>query len=309
MNAIALSGATSMIGVALVKQCILNSVKVYALVRPGSPWINRLPASDLITVLERDLDSLADSELPDAVTSKVDVFYHVGWRDTDKIGRNSCDKQLLNIQYTLDAVRLAKKLGCKKFIGTGSQAEYGHASIPLNGTVPTNPEIAYGIAKYAAGKLAQIECEKLGLEYNWVRILSVYGINDSSDTLIKKFITNCKNDQPMGLSPCTHIWDYLFEDDAGRALFAIGKKGIDGKVYCLGSGTGKPLMEYLETVKKMINPDYVPRYGDVPYSEKSVRYLCADITELTNDTGWMPAVWFEEGIKKILDDKYKGTYV
>ncbi|GHT97795.1 CDP-abequose synthase [Spirochaetia bacterium] len=301
MNAIALSGATSMIGLALVKQYILNNVKVYALVRPGSPRINRLPASDLITVLEYGLDSLAGSDLPDAVTSEVDVFYHVAWSDTDKIGRNSCDKQLLNIQYTLDAVHLAKKLGCKKFIGTGSQAEYGHASIPLNGTVPTNPEIAYGIAKYAAGKLAKIECEKLGLEYNWVRILSVYGINDSNDTLIKTFITNCKNNQPMGLSPCTHIWDYLYEDDAGRALFAIGEKGIDGKVYCLGSGTGKPLREYLETVKKIINPDYMPGYGEILYNDKSVTYLCADTSELTADTGWEPEVSFEEGIKKILE--------
>ena len=33
--------------------------------------------------------------------------------------------QNLNVKYALDAVRLAKRLGCRRFIGIGPQAEYG----------------------------------------------------------------------------------------------------------------------------------------------------------------------------------------
>jgi nucleoside-diphosphate-sugar epimerase len=298
MKTIALTGATSMIGIALIKQCIQNNIKIIAFVRPGSSRINRMPASDLITIFECSLEGLADFDVS-IVAASVDVFYHLGWDATDKDGRNSCEKQLQNIQHTLSAVSIAKKLGCKKFIGIGSQAEYGNASRPLNGNTPVSPEIAYGVAKYAAGKFAQIECEKLALEYNWIRILSIYGSNDNDDTLIKAFIDNCKNNRSMPLSPCTHIWDYLYEDDAGRALIAVGERGITGKTYCLGSGVGNPLNEYLEIIKNRINPDYKPDYGEIPYTEKSVQYLCADISELTADTGWKPEVLFEEGIEAI----------
>jgi len=288
-----------MIGIALINQCVLNNIKIYALVRMDSAKIKRLPKSDLISVLNCDFDKFLDFGSGN-ITSPPDTFYHIGWANTDKQGRNSPDKQLQNIQYTLDAVRLAKRLGCKKFVGIGSQAEYGRADSALNGDTPINPEIAYGIAKYAAGKFAKIECENLGLEFNWVRIVSVYGVNDNDNTLVKDFIHNCQNNRPMPLGPCTHIWDYLYEDDAGRALFAIGENGIDGKIYCLGSGTGKPLREYLEAIKNMINPGYKLDYGAFQYNEKSIRYLCADISELTADTGWKPAVSFEEGIRRTL---------
>lgn len=301
MSAIALTGATSMIGIALIKQCIQNNIKVLAFVRPGSLRISRMPNSDLITIVKCDLDNLSGFYVSSDIVQPIDVFFHIGWDATDKQGRNSCEKQLRNIKYTLDAVSLAKKLGCKRFIGTGSQAEYGNCSRPLNGNVPVNPEFAYGVAKYAAGKFSKIECERLQMEHIWVRILSVYGINDNDDTLIKTFIDRCKNNQPMPLSACTHIWDYLYEDDAGRALFAIGEKGRSGKSYCLGSGMGKQLKEYLETIKNIVNAEYQPDYEKIPYTEKSIKYLCADISELTADTGWKPEISFEEGIKTMVE--------
>jgi len=300
MNTIALTGATSMLGLALIKQCIQRAIKVIAFVRPNSSRLNRLPDSSLVTIINCSLDNLMNFDPLEEKFDKPEIFFHFGWEYTDKQGRYDCDKQLKNIFHTLAAVHLAEKLGCKRFIGAGSQAEYGRSLSNLTGTTPVDPEIAYGIAKYAAGKLSKIECEKLKLEHIWVRVLSVYGSNDNEDTLIKTFIHNCKNNYPMPLSPCTHIWDYLYEDDAGRAFLAIGEKGSNGKVYCLGNGVGKPLKEYLETINTIINPSYIPQYGKIPYVEKSVKQLCADISELTNDTGWKPEVEFEEGIRKII---------
>jgi nucleoside-diphosphate-sugar epimerase len=300
MKSIALTGATGMVGIALIKQCIKNNIAVLALVRPGSSRINRMPTSDLITTVECELDSLADFSISSDIMPSIDVFYHTGWGATDKTGRDSCEKQLKNIKHTLDAVSLAKRLGCRRFIGTDSQAEYGNSSKPLNGNVPVNPESAYGVAKYAAGKLSGMECERLEMEHIWIRILSVYGVNDNDDTLIRTFIEKCKNSQPMPLSACAHIWDYLYEDDAGRALLAIGEKGTSGKIYCLGSGAGRPLKEYLEVIKNMVNADYQLDYGKIPYAEKSIKYLCADISELIGDTGWRPEVSFEDGIGMVI---------
>jgi nucleoside-diphosphate-sugar epimerase len=300
MNSIVLTGATSMIGVALIEQCIKENIKVLAIVHPKSCRINRVPNSELITVFECKHEDFIDFSVFSDIVQPMDVFYHIGWSDADKQGRDLCAKQADNIKFTLSAVSLAKKLGCKRFIGIGSQAEYGNFSHPLSGSIAANPETAYGVAKYAAGKLSAIECEKLHLEYIWVRILSVYGINDNDETLIKLFISNCKNNRPMPLSACTHIWDYLYEDDAGRALIAIGRKGKSGKIYCLGSGIGRPLKEYLEIIKNAINAEYCPEYGKIPYMEKSLKYLCADISELTADTGWKPEMSFEDGIKRML---------
>ena len=58
------------------------------------------------------------------------------------------DLQLQNIQYTLDAVRLAKRLGCKVFVGAGSQAEYGRYEGKLDAKVPVFPEKGFFVLPF-----------------------------------------------------------------------------------------------------------------------------------------------------------------
>ena len=42
-------------------------------------------------------------------------------------------------------------------------------------------------------------------------------------------------------------------------------------------------------------------FGDIPYSDRQVMYLTADIKELTKDTGFVPVTAFDDGIKKTAD--------
>lgn len=299
MQHIALTGATSMLGIATIKECINKKISVLAFCRANSKNLNRIHRNDLVTIIECDLDSMNNFDCKEL---KADVFYHFGWAYTDKDGRNDTLKQATNIQYTLDAVHLAQTLGCKKFIMAGSQAEYGVTNETLSAATPCNPLVSYGVAKYAAGKLSRIECEKVGMEYIGLRILSVYGKNDGANTLISQLLYNAKNNIPMGLSGCEQIWDYLYEEDAGRAFVAVGEHGMNGKTYMIGSGIGKPLREYVETLIKIVNSAYKPEYGKFSYSPTQPMYLVADISELISDTGWKPEVSFEEGIKAILEN-------
>lgn len=289
----AITGATSMLGVATIKNCVSKNISVLAFVRKGSRKIKRLPSSSLVKIVECDLAQMKDFDFGGL---SADVFIHFGWAFTDKTGRNDVSKQLTNVQYTIDAVHLAKKLGCHKFVGAGSQAEYGTPNVVLKADTPVNPLVPYGVAKYAAGRLSAMECKKEGLEYNWVRILSVYGPHDNEGTLINQLINNAKNNIPMGLSGCEQIWDYLHEDDAGAAFVAVAEKGVDGKIYPLGSGVGRQLKEYVQDVISVVNPDYKPEYGKFTYSPTQPMYLVADVSELKQDTGWKTETSFLKGI-------------
>ena len=42
-------------------------------------------------------------------------------------------------------------------------------------------------------------------------------------------------------------------------------------------------------------------FGEVDYYPGQVMYLCADISELTEDTGFVPEYSFEEGIKETVE--------
>jgi UDP-glucose 4-epimerase len=296
LNRIVITGATGIIGSAIARCAVERGMDVLCIVRRGTGRLDNLPKSERMTVIYADISEYADLD----ISGGYDVFYHLAWAKTSVAARDDTDTQVANIRYTLDAIRLAKRLGCKKFIGAGSQAEYGVAAEPLRPETPVNPESGYGAAKYAAGRLGRLLCSQLGLQFNWVRILSVYGPSDGAHTLIMYAIRELRAGRSPEFTKCEQVWDYLYCDDAARALLAIGAEGADGKTYPLGSGTGRRLSEYLEALRDVANPAGVLRFGEREYYPHQPMYLCADISELTEDTGWRPEVSFEEGVRRIM---------
>lgn len=293
------TGPTGAIGIALIKQLIEHEVEVVAVCRKGSARLKNLPVHSLVTCVEVDLDSLL--ELPKIVDTSFDVFYHFGWDGTFGGTRNDLSRQLKNIQYTLEAVEVASKIGCKRFIGAGSQAEYGRVEGVCSPNTPTFPENGYGIAKLCAGQMSRVLCEQMGLEHVWTRIFSIYGPYDAENTMIMSTIRSLQNGDIPALTKGEQRWDYLYSADAGRAMYAIGKYGVNGKTYCIGSGTTRPLIEYVEILCDNIDKNAVLGIGQREYAEKQVMYLCADITELSKDTGFRPVYSFEQGIKETIN--------
>lgn len=291
-----ITGATGVVGSAVVRKALEYGWHVTCIVHEGSKRLSNIPHNDNVSIIECNVSNYSQLELNETF----DVFVHMSWEKTFGALRDDTDIQVRNIQYTLDACRLAKQLGCTKFIGAGSQAEYGLKSEPLQAQAPVNPESGYGIAKFAAGKMAALLCAQIGLEFNWVRILSVYGPNDSPNTLISYLISELKAGRAPELTKCEQIWDYLYCDDAGDAFVKIAEKGVNGKTYVLGSGNGRPLHDYVEDIKDAINPSIEINYGAKGYYPHQPMYMVADIKELSHDTEWMPITPFLNGIKNFI---------
>lgn len=310
LHKVIITGATSMIGTALIKACLVRNIKVTALVRRGSRRLERLPKSDLIEVVYCGLDDMKSYE---PVIADADVFYHFSWASTSKSGgRFDPEAQEPNIRYTLDAVHLAKRFGCKKFVGAGSQAEYGLSDKPLTKETPIRPYMAYGVAKYAAGRLAEMLCASLDMDFVWGRILSVYGPHDNENTLIRYIVESFMENKQPELTPGEQIWDYLYEDDAGEAFLALGDSSQAKGIYNVGSGIGKPLKSFVADIQSVTKSNVSAVWGARSYGKNQVMFLQADITPLTKDTGWMPKVSFIDGIQRIVNsicDHQGRTYI
>jgi len=92
-------------------------------------------------------------------------------------------------------------------------------------------------------------------------------------------------------------WDYLYCDDAARAFYLMGLHGRDGAVYPLASGQPRTLAQYIHTARDVVNPAMEVGLGGLPYPPGQVMHLEADISELTRDTGFIPNMGFEEGVR------------
>lgn len=296
MKNIIVTGATGCVGSAIVRRALDQGIDVTCIVHQSSKRLSNLPVGSRVKVVECNLSDYSSLDLE----GKYDAFIHLSWENTFGASRDDAEVQTRNIQYTLDAVHLAHRCGCKVFVGAGSQAEYGVQTVVLTPDMPVKPESGYGIAKYAAGKLSAILCKSLGMRQNWVRILSVFGPNDGENTLISYVIRELKAGRSPKLTKCEQKWDYLYADDAGDAILAIVERGIDGRVYPLGFGKGRRLHEYIEDVHQIVNPSVEIKYGARDYYPHQPMCLVADVRNLIKDTGWDAKVSFTEGIKKII---------
>ena len=293
---IIVTGATGAVGSAVVRRALDQGMDVTSIVHQGSKRLENLPHGEQVHIVECDLRDYHALSL----AGEYDAFIHLSWEKTFGASRDDAEVQARNIQYTLDAVHLAKRCGCSVFVGAGSQAEYGVQSVDLTPDLPVKPESGYGIAKYAAGKLSAMLCKSLGLRQCWARILSVYGPNDGENSLISYLIREFKAGRPPQLTKCEQIWDYLYADDAADAMLALAVDGVDGKAYPLGSGQGRCLSDFVEDIKDVINPSLTVQYGAKAYYPHQPMHLVADISELCADTGWKPCGIFKNRIKELI---------
>ena len=279
---VAVTGPTGGIGLDLIESLIERGDQVIAITNPNSLRNSKIPKSKHVQIIECEMSNYT------CLMGKYrcDIFYHLAWSNTSGSGRDDVRIQLANISNTLDAVDLAVSWGAKIFVGTGSQAEYGISTEPLNERTPVNPISGYGIAKYSAGKLCHLYCEQKGIIFKWARILSVFGVNDSKNTLILYVIDTLLKGISPELTKCEQIWDYIYSKDCAEALIVIGDKGVDGYTYCVGSGKPRLLKEFVVSIRDMIDPSIDLNFGAKEYYPHQPMMLCADITELVHDTNF-----------------------
>ena len=311
---VVITGATGAIGHALIAECIKQNIEVLAICHRGSKR-----AGMLVDEVGRMLQSKRiglDCELPDRLikieylnldeyatglpSMPYDIFFHMAWSGTTGTSRNDEALQQQNAAYSLDAVRLAKMLGCHTFVFAGSQAEYGRVEGKLTADTPTYPENEYGKYKLQAGETTRALCESLSIKHIWARILSVYGPYDSKTSMIMSAISKLRNGEIAEFTKGEQLWDYLYSADAANALLLAAMKGKHGRIYPIGSGSVRALSEYIQILKNQIDPHAQIELGAVPYAPKQVMYLCADISQLKQDTGFEPKTEFEDGIREIL---------
>lgn len=306
------TGATGMLAIATIEHLASQGYEVIAVARPDSERIDNIPTGDNITAISLDMADI--KALPDLLKSEgldrdIELFFHFAWDGTHGDSRNNMDIQIENIRTSVEAVRAAAALGCKTFLGAGSQAEYGRVpyGTKLAGDTPASPENGYGIGKLTAGLMTRIEAKKLGIRHIWVRILSVYGPFDGMHTMVMSGIGNLLEGKKASYTKGEQLWDYIYAKDAARAFVLAATKGKDGSIYPIGSGMVRPLKDYILDIKNAANPNAEVAFGEVDYYPGQVMYLCADIKELTKDTGFVPEYTFERGIKETVE-WYKEHY-
>ncbi len=283
------TGAAGFSGAVLTEELRKRNIEVFAVVRPGSGHNVRLDKNDSgLTICELEPERYI--ELPELAGHGFDVMFHLMW-----IGERSVEEQMKNIRVSFRCLDAANQCGCRRFVCTGSQAEYG--VVPpdkiITEDTPTNPFTAYGAAKAAAFSLTKIRAEETGIDWIWARIFSLIGKYEPEGRMLPDLYHALMNKEKKKLSSCTQNWDYLDVHDAADALIALAEKGINGECYNIARGDFKPLKEYVEELENITGV-----HGFTEYGEDADPYISLQpsVEKIRKDTGWLAKRSFAESI-------------
>lgn len=251
---------------------------------------------------------LSDDDALEAylAANKPDIIVHAGWHGV--AGRfKDQDVQYANIVPTSRLIELGARYGLRKFIGIGSQAEYGQYEGCINENAPTNPTTLYGAAKLAACVLARQRTQELGVDFAWMRLFAIYGPGDNPHWLIPSLITAFAKGICPPLTQGRQTCDYLHINDAADAVLAVVKSRQAHGIFNFSSGSGDTVHEIVTVLRDLIAPKVELEFGTMPYGANQIFHMQGDIAKLIAATGWHPKTGLPQGLAETVQSQLEAA--
>ena len=288
------TGAGGFVGAAVAYAAHAAGYDVHATGRAAAP--DRLAGSSFPY---HPLD-LFDGEAVDALLDAIrpDILIHTAWAGVSGDARAG-DVQFANIAATCRLADAAIRCGAAKFVGVGSQAEYGMVTGPVAETHLPAPFTLYGAAKLSASHLARQRCEAAGIDFAWLRLFATYGPGDNPNWLIPSLIARMAAGVAPKMTPGTQKWDYLHNDDTAAGILAAAASDARG-VFNLSSGSAVPVRDIALMIRDRVAPGLDLTFGEVTFGPSQIMHMEGDITALRAATGWSPTIGLSEGIDRTI---------
>lgn len=292
------SGANGFVGSAVTRELASHGVEVIALVREGSDSRVR----DIPSVQAVPFDLSDPLSLLDSVKERgFDAFYHFAWEGSAGERRADAGLQLDNAGWTVDCLRLARELGCARFIGAGSimEQETMLAASSQGGRPGTG--YIYGAGKLAAHAMCKSVAADIGIDLIWAMITNAYGPGELSPRMVNTAIRKCLRGEPPQFTSGTQNYDFVYIDDVAKAFRLIGENGRPFYDYRITSSHARPLREFLLEMREAIAPDLDFLFGDVPFTGISLPLSEFDGSLAREHAGFAAEVGFGEGCRRTRD--------
>lgn len=303
MKSAIITGATGMIGMSVAKYLASKEINTIALGRNLSkvdPAIFNF--NNKLKYLEISMDEIHNLEkCIEQISWSLDdcVFYNFAWRGNKSISDGTLNEQMKNVLHTANAVKVAKKIGCTKFVNCGSLqetfAEYILSGSGLNKEVS---QMNYTIAKITSRDVGLIESYNSKLDYVHTRISVPLSLDLNKESYIqlclKKILNGVHVSEPLN----TSVFDFIRLEEVVHAYFLVGQNGLNKADYYIGSKTPSTLIQYFSNFK-----NYVQKEKLRPYERLNELYLkFFSTSQIEIDTKFVPAdsfsIFMSEVVKK-----------
>ncbi len=293
------TGGTGFVGSYLVRELLENGYEVTVITTRSGKGQPDWSGDPRVSRILCPLNQLARMRPEEVTGGRPDVFFHLAWAGASGDARADVRLQLSNVDYACDAVRLAARIGARKYANAGSIMEYEAMQHVLKDGARLAVSGIYGIAKLTADMMSRTIASDQGLEYVNAIISNIYGVGDQSPRFLNVALRKMLRNEDLPLTLGDQAYDFIYATDACRAIRLAAERGRAGESYYIGHSVQKPLREFVLQMKKTLNSNSRLGFGEVPMNGAMLGGSKFDTCKLARELGFEPSVSFEEGILRM----------
>lgn len=290
------TGASGFIGSYLAKCLVDDGHEVLCLKRPTSDLSNLDKYVDQVKWVNN-----TDNWKQAFRDFTPNIVYNLAWNGVSSADRVIWEKQVSNLAFQQELLNLALECGCKKFVGAGSQSEYGDFENKIDETTPVNPKTAYAAVKTASLTILRTFCEINNMDWYWFRLFPVFGPHETDRWLIPSLIKNIFTQDSMDLTPGEQKLSYLYVGECAKAIeMAIEVEGKSG-VYNVSSDNPTSLKSLVTFIRDKVKPSFELRFGALPYRYGQCMHMEGDTSTLRSNIYNLNTGNFEQKLVETID--------
>lgn len=289
-----ITGATGYLGYHIACQCLVEGHQILCLRRATSKSLfddGQESHIQWVTINKEGWESKVKAFAPD-------ILIHAAWGGVRGVEREDATIQKKNI---LLSNKLFTLYPYKQIIALGSQAEYGYYEGPVSENQESHPTMKYAQAKCTVQHELQTFCDKEGIEWQWIRVFTVFGEKQTGG-LISLAISNCKQNKDFfDTTEGGQIYSYLYAQDFAKAICnVIGAKGKSGIYNISQPKEEHSNKDILETIKEMMNSPIKYKYGALSYAKDQIMLMSGTVDKFNNAFGKIPHTDFKEALQNTI---------
>lgn len=298
MKKVIITGADGFVGSYTVDCFLDHEMKVLALDIGDKP--RRLREHENLKYLQCNIENKSEM-LEKIPLGEYDTFIHFAWVGSAGPDRADYNLQMQNALNTVECMKVAKELGCSRFVCAGSIMEYEvEATVHEQGSKPGMGYI-YGMGKHIAHCMCKVVAANIGIELIWPMITNAYGVGELSPRFVNTTIRKIINGEPLQFTAATQNYDFVYVTDVAKAFYLIAKNGNPFCEYIIGSSTARPLKEFIIEMQQELAPDENLLFGDVPFTGTNMPLSTFDSSAAERDCGFKAEVGFAEGTRLTME--------
>ena len=237
-------------------------------------------------------------------SARFDVFVNLAWLGSRGAQRGDYGLQLKMVRTALDYYCLALRLGCRRFVCPGTIGELMVELPECQGI--RSQSFVYVNAKGFLHRLLRAVERPDACRVIWARLGNLYGAGDSGN-LLNWMLGKILAGEEAALGPARQPYEFVAIEDCARALSSlVTSPELGHACYYVGAGEPRMLCDLLREAGRIAGHEELVGIGRRPDDGTRYRQEWFDISPLTADTGFRPAVPFSDGVRRLVASLRKG---